>query len=159
MFLLLCVALIFIPLYWYYRYLNNCCYEVSPYIIHLNHLYSNLLDFRKNSNVRHWTQCWGHAGVKGLSRVSIEEVLNRAGLFWVLRETGWGGKNDKWSSKSDLPKFLVTSSGLFSLFGKHAMLTGTDLCGSEPPFDLFKITKNQIKSMSSYLEFCTIELK
>ena len=71
-----------------------------------------------------------------------------------------GGKNVmsdrlKWFTKG----FLVTSSGLFSLLGKYAVLMGTDLRGSEPPFDLFKITTNQIKSMSSYLEFCTIELK
>ena len=73
-----------------YRYLNNCCYEVSPYIIHLNHLYSNLLDFRKNSNVRYWTQCWGRASVKGLSRVSI--VFLTGLVYFEYWETGWGKK-------------------------------------------------------------------
>ena len=73
-----------------YRYLNNCCYEVSPHIIHLNRLYSNLLDFRKNSNVRHWTQCWGDASVKGLSRVSI--VFLTGLVYFEYWETGWGEK-------------------------------------------------------------------
>ena len=114
-FIVVCMWFLFISIQCY-RYLNNCCYEVPPYIIHLNRLYSNLLDFRKNSNVRHWTQSRGDTSVKGLYRISVEFLTGL--VYFEYWETGWGKNvtNDslKWFTKG----FLVTSTALFSLFGK-----------------------------------------